>query len=235
MDIKCSNCGNLFNDVLNVCPACGTEVVKSVETPETAAPDAPADFTAQAGFEVPVQEAPVQEAAPQPEPAPQPEQPSAPSYQYATYNYDGGQSQPQPQYQGYQQQGYQQQNYQQPGYQQPGYQQPGYQQPGYQQPGYQQQSYQQPGYQQQAYQNYAGDPNTKSKLVAGLLGIFLGTFGVHNFYLGYNGKAVAQLLMTILSCGALAAVSAVWGLIEGILILAGSTITTDATGRPLGE
>ena len=85
------------------------------------------------------------------------------------------------------------------------------------------------------YQNYAGDPNTKSKLVAGLLGIFLGTFGVHNFYLGYNGKAVAQLLMTILSCGALAAVSAVWGLIEGILILAGSTITTDATGRPLGE
>ena len=219
MDIKCSNCGNLFNDVLNVCPACGTEVVKSVETPETAAPDAPADFTAQAGFEVPVQEAPVQEAAPQPEPAPQPEQPSAPSYQYATYNYDGGQSQPQPAYQA--QPGYQQQN----NYQQPGYQQQNYQQPGYQQP----------VYQQQAYQTYAGDPNTKSKLVAGLLGIFLGTFGVHNFYLGYNGKAVAQLLMTILSCGALAAVSAVWGLIEGILILAGSTITTDATGRPLGE
>lgn len=219
MDIKCSNCGNLFNDVLNVCPACGTEVVKSVETPETAAPDAPADFTAQAGFEAPVQEAPVQEAAPQPEPAPQPAQPSAPSYQYATYSYDGGQSQPQPAYQA--QPGYQQQN----NYQQPGYQQQNYQQPGYQQP----------VYQQQAYQTYAGDPNTKSKLVAGLLGIFLGTFGVHNFYLGYNGKAVAQLLMTILSCGALAAVSAVWGLIEGILILAGSTITTDATGRPLGE
>lgn len=28
-------------------------------------------------------------------------------------------------------------------------------------------------------------PDAKSKLVAGLLGIFLGTFGVHNFYLGY--------------------------------------------------
>ncbi len=27
------------------------------------------------------------------------------------------------------------------------------------------------------------DPNAKSKLVAGLLGIFLGGFGVHNFYL----------------------------------------------------
>lgn len=33
-------------------------------------------------------------------------------------------------------------------------------------------------------------PDAKSKLVAGLLAIFLGTFGVHNFYLGYTGKAV---------------------------------------------
>lgn len=33
----------------------------------------------------------------------------------------------------------------------------------------------------------------KSKIAAGLLGIFLGCFGVHNFYLGYTGKAVAQL------------------------------------------
>lgn len=35
-------------------------------------------------------------------------------------------------------------------------------------------------------------PDAKSKLVAGLLAIFLGTFGVHNFYLGYTGKAVTQ-------------------------------------------
>ena len=41
----------------------------------------------------------------------------------------------------------------------------------------------------------------KSKLTAGLLGIFLGGFGVHNFYLGYTGKAVAQLLIALLgSC-----------------------------------
>lgn len=37
-------------------------------------------------------------------------------------------------------------------------------------------------------------PDAKSKLVAGLLAIFLGTFGVHNFYLGYTGKAVTQLV-----------------------------------------
>ena len=81
-----------------------------------------------------------------------------------------------------------------------------------------------------------GNPSIqpKSKLAAGLLGIFLGALGVHNFYLGYNGKAVAQLLITILSCGILGLVSGVWGLIEGILILTGS-ISVDANGVPLGE
>jgi TM2 domain-containing membrane protein YozV len=74
----------------------------------------------------------------------------------------------------------------------------------------------------------------KSKIAAGLLGIFLGTFGVHNFYLGFTGKAVAQLLITILSCGILAAASSIWGLIEGIMILTGS-INADAKGIPLKD
>ena len=79
-----------------------------------------------------------------------------------------------------------------------------------------------------------GDPNAKSKLTAGLLGIFLGTFGVHNFYLGYTGKAVAQLLLTILSCGILAFISGTWGLIEGIMLLSGS-IDKDANGNLLRD
>lgn len=72
----------------------------------------------------------------------------------------------------------------------------------------------------------------KSKIAAGLLGIFLGCFGVHNFYLGFTGKAVAQLLITVLSCGILSFASAIWGLIEGILILTGS-INVDAEGNSL--
>lgn len=76
--------------------------------------------------------------------------------------------------------------------------------------------------------------NQKSKIAAGLFGIFLGSFGVHNFYLGFTGKAVAQLLITILSCGILSPVSAIWGLIEGILILAGET-SKDAYGNDLKE
>lgn len=74
----------------------------------------------------------------------------------------------------------------------------------------------------------------KSKIAAGLLGIFLGSFGVHNFYLGYTGKAIAQLLITLLTCGFGAFISSIWGLIEGILILTGS-INVDGNGNPLGD
>ena len=74
--------------------------------------------------------------------------------------------------------------------------------------------------------------NGKSKIPAGILGIFLGCFGVHNFYLGYNGKAIAQLLITLLSLFLLSWVSAIWGLIEGILILTGN-IKKDASGNDL--
>lgn len=67
----------------------------------------------------------------------------------------------------------------------------------------------------------------KSKMTAGLLGIFLGGFGVHNFYLGYTGKAIAQIVLS--PCFG---VGAIWGFIEGIMILCGS-IKTDANGIPL--
>ena len=131
----------------------------------------------------------------------------------------------------------QQQPYQEQAYQQQTYQQQPYQQQAYQQQPYQQQPYQQP-YQQTGYQPPVYTPNVggeaKSKIAAGLLGIFLGCLGVHNFYLGFTGKAIAQLLISVLSCGALAVVSAIWGLIEGILILVGN-ISTDARGIPLTD
>lgn len=76
------------------------------------------------------------------------------------------------------------------------------------------------------------DPSLqKSKLTAGLLGLFLGGFGVHNFYLGYNGKGIAQIALTLLSCGP---IGIIWGVVEGILIFCGK-IDTDANGIPLSE
>jgi len=74
----------------------------------------------------------------------------------------------------------------------------------------------------------------RSKLVAGLLGIFLGSLGIHNFYLGYNKKGIVQICITFLSLGILSPVSALWGLIEAILIFTGS-INEDAQGIPLKE
>lgn len=177
----------------------------------------------------------VEQAAQAPTFTEQPQQPAAdvnapsasPEAQQAQYSYSYNPSDPT-------QQGFpQQQAYQQPyqgGYQQQGYQQP-YQQQGYPN-GYQQGYPQQQGYPVMPY-GY-GDPTAKSKIAAGLLGIFLGFIGVHNFYLGYTGKAVGQLLISVLSCFILSPISAIWGLIEGILILTGS-IDRDADGKPLGE
>jgi TM2 domain-containing membrane protein YozV len=74
------------------------------------------------------------------------------------------------------------------------------------------------------------DPMAKSKMAAGLLGIFLGAWGVHRFYLGHVGIGIAQIAVTICTCG----FGGIWGLIEGILVLTG-TINVDAEGRPLRE
>lgn len=79
-------------------------------------------------------------------------------------------------------------------------------------------------------------PARKSKIAAGLLALFLGSLGVHNFYLGYNGRAVAQLLMTLVGWILVFPVvaAAIWAFIEGILLLCGS-ITVDGNGHPLGD
>ncbi|MDF2567067.1 MAG: hypothetical protein K0R90_523 [Oscillospiraceae bacterium] len=74
----------------------------------------------------------------------------------------------------------------------------------------------------------------KSKIAAGVLGILLGSLGIHNFYLGYTGKAVAQLLITLLTCGFGGIVTSIWGLVEGIMILTGS-INVDGNNIPLKE
>ena len=112
--------------------------------------------------------------------------------------------------------------------------QPGFEQPGFEQAAYAagQQAYGQPGYSQPAYGQpvVAGPP--KQWLVALLLGLFFGGFGVHNFYLGYTNRAIIQLILTIIVIGA--PVTAVWVLIELIMILMRSgSYGYDAQGQPL--
>jgi TM2 domain-containing membrane protein YozV len=87
-----------------------------------------------------------------------------------------------------------------------------------------------------AFGPYGLDPLTglpvsdKSRIVAGLLSIFLGGFGVGRFYLGHVGLGIAQLSITVLSCGML---GWIWPIIDAIFIFTGKV--TDAQGRPLRE
>lgn len=82
---------------------------------------------------------------------------------------------------------------------------------------------------------YGIDPMTgmpfsdKQKMIAGLLQIFLGSFGAGRFYTGHTGIAIAQIAVTWLTCGA----GALWPLIDGIMMFMGKV--TDAQGRPLRD
>ena len=145
------------------------------------------------------------------------QQPAQPFYGQPTYGQPDYTQSAQPPY--YQQQA------------QPRYEQPSYNQlPIYAQQTYYQAAQQQPGY------GYA----QKSKIVAGLLGLFLGGLGVHNFYLGYTGKAVAQLLLTLIGWIILIGpiISGIWALIESVLILCssyGSNWHRDGRGQELQD
>lgn len=66
----------------------------------------------------------------------------------------------------------------------------------------------------------------KSKLIAGLLQILV-PIGIGRFYTGHVGLGIAQLAVTIVTCG----LGALWPFIDGILILVNGG--TDAQGRPL--
>lgn len=68
----------------------------------------------------------------------------------------------------------------------------------------------------------------KSRTAYILLGIFLGTLGIHNFFAGYTGRGIAQLLTSVLIGWLIIPLLAVW-----IWVLVEiCTVTTDANGMP---
>ncbi|WP_166140620.1 TM2 domain-containing protein [Nocardioides ochotonae] len=113
---------------------------------------------------------------------------------------------------------------------------------GQQPPSYGQQppSYGQQPYGQQPYSPYGASPGApygvhpttgipysdKSKLVAGLLQLLL-PLGIGRLYAGYTGIGIAQLVVTIVTCG----IGGLWPFIDGIIILA--TDSKDANGYML--
>lgn len=82
-------------------------------------------------------------------------------------------------------------------------------------------------------QAYVGPP--RSKLVALLLAIFLGGFGVHRFYLGQAALGASMLALFFLgfvSCGITWIPLGIWSLVDVILIAVGNV--RDSNNQPLG-
>lgn len=69
-------------------------------------------------------------------------------------------------------------------------------------------------------------PNTKDHVAAGLLAIFLGSLGIHKFYLGYNTPGFIMLAVTIVgsifSLGLAGLAMVVISIVEGVLYLSKS-------------
>lgn len=127
--------------------------------------------------------------------------------------------------------------------QQPQYGAPQYGAPQYGAPQYQPPQYTQPP-QQTYYQPQYNVPPVgyvqKSRLAAGLLAILFGTFGIHNFYLGFTTRGVVQLLVAVIggvfTCGIATLAIAVWGFVEGILLfIASPSRMYDGHGVILGD
>lgn len=73
------------------------------------------------------------------------------------------------------------------------------------------------------------EESNRSRSIAALLQIFLGAFGVGRFYMGYIGIGIAQIMVTLVTCGIC---GLVWGFVDGVLILSG-TPARDADGNML--
>ncbi len=68
-------------------------------------------------------------------------------------------------------------------------------------------------------------PGAEKKIVAGILGILLGSFAIHKFYLGYTKTGIIQLVITVVTCG----MGGIIGFIEGIIYLTKSDADFVAT------
>lgn len=78
----------------------------------------------------------------------------------------------------------------------------------------------------------------RNKYVAAALALFFGIFGLHNFYLGYTGKGVAQVLISVLTFGIGAIAVMIWAIVEAIQILTadyGTEHHRDARGVELQD
>lgn len=73
-----------------------------------------------------------------------------------------------------------------------------------------------------------------NSIVLGLIALFIGNLGIHNFIMGYKKKGLVQVLLS--TVGVLVfvgpVVSAIWAFVDAIMLFSGS-ISQDAHGNIL--
>ena len=65
----------------------------------------------------------------------------------------------------------------------------------------------------------AASADASKKIPAGILGILLGSLGIHKFFLGYKKEGIIMLAISIVTCGFGAGIIGIIGLVEGIIYL----------------
>ncbi len=79
----------------------------------------------------------------------------------------------------------------------------------------------------------SSEESERNMYIAAALAFFLGSIGIHDFYLGYTKRGIIKVVLTV----ALAiivigpAISSIWSLVDFIKILSGSM--TDSDGKKL--
>ena len=78
---------------------------------------------------------------------------------------------------------------------------------------------------------YCGRPistvPSKNRVAFVVFGLIFGCLGIHNFYVGYIGRGIAQLLISVMSLGLLCPAVAIWNIIEVCVVV------NDANGMRL--
>ncbi|WP_309607525.1 TM2 domain-containing protein [Flavobacterium sp.] len=67
----------------------------------------------------------------------------------------------------------------------------------------------------QDFNNQIQPVQENKKVVAGILGIVIGSLGIHKFYLGYTTEGIIQLVISIVTCG----LGGIIPFVEGIIYL----------------
>lgn len=73
-----------------------------------------------------------------------------------------------------------------------------------------------------------------NSIILGLVALFFGSIGVHNFIMGYTKKAVTQLLLSVLGWIIFVGpvISAIWAIVDAVMLFSG-TINKDGHGNIL--